>query len=90
MDPYGLKRVVGQPGVLPQQAQRLDPSLPLRDDELLIDVDVLNIDAASFRQIERTAGNDPLAIAAQSARSARRTPRPARSSLARASRRWCR
>ena len=64
MDPYGLKRVVGQPGVLPQQAQRLDPSLPLRDDELLIDVDVLNIDAASFRQIERTAGNDPLAIAA--------------------------
>jgi L-erythro-3,5-diaminohexanoate dehydrogenase len=64
VDPYGLKRVVGQAGVLPQQAQRLDPSLPLRDDELLIDVDTLNIDAASFRQLERKANGDPAAVAA--------------------------
>jgi L-erythro-3,5-diaminohexanoate dehydrogenase len=62
MDPYGLSRVVGQTGVLPQQAQRLDPSLPLREDELLIDVDTLNVDAASFRQLERQTGGDPAAM----------------------------
>src|ERR1700685_3904369 len=56
MDPYGLSRVVGQTGVLPQQANRLDPSLPLHEDELLIDVDTLNVDAASFRQLERQTG----------------------------------
>jgi L-erythro-3,5-diaminohexanoate dehydrogenase len=56
MDPYGLTRVVGQSGVLPQQAKRLDPSLPVREDELLIDVDTLNVDAASFRQLEQETG----------------------------------
>ncbi len=58
MDPYGLSRVVGQAGILPQQANRLDPSLPLREDELLVDVDTLNVDAASFRQLERRADGD--------------------------------
>jgi L-erythro-3,5-diaminohexanoate dehydrogenase len=56
MDPYGLSRVVGQTGVLPQQANRLDPALPLREDELLIEVETLNVDAASFRQLERQTG----------------------------------
>jgi L-erythro-3,5-diaminohexanoate dehydrogenase len=51
-DPYGLRRVVSQPGLLPQQAEALDPRLPLGPDELAIDVDHLNVDAASFRQIE--------------------------------------
>ena len=37
MDAYGLGRVVGEKGVLPQRAKKLDPSLPLRDGELLID-----------------------------------------------------
>lgn len=56
---YGLHRVVGEQDVLPQRARRLDPSLPLRDSELLIEVDSLNIDAASFEQIRREAqGND--------------------------------
>jgi L-erythro-3,5-diaminohexanoate dehydrogenase len=63
LDPYGLSRVVGQPGVLPQQARRLDPSLPIHDDELLIDVDTLNIDAASFRQLEKAAQGDTQGIA---------------------------
>ncbi|MFL5369504.1 MAG: L-erythro-3,5-diaminohexanoate dehydrogenase, partial [Myxococcales bacterium] len=50
-DPYGLRRVVRPKGVLPQQAEALDPGLALGDDELLIDVEHLNIDAASFRQL---------------------------------------
>lgn len=57
-DPYGLGRVVGQKGVLPQRAQKLDADAPLRDDELLLDVQALNVDAASFRQIEATCGGD--------------------------------
>lgn len=58
-DVYGLGRVVGEAGVLPQRAQKLDPSLPLREAELLIDVESLNIDAASFKQIKDEAGGDP-------------------------------
>jgi L-erythro-3,5-diaminohexanoate dehydrogenase len=58
-DIYGLGRVVGETGVLPQRARRLDPSLPLREDELLIDVESLNIDAASFKQVKDSVGGDP-------------------------------
>jgi L-erythro-3,5-diaminohexanoate dehydrogenase len=58
VDRYGLSRVVGEPGVLPQRAQKLDPSLPLRAGELLIDVDALNVDAASFHQLRGEAGGD--------------------------------
>jgi len=65
MDPYGLRRVVSPPGVLPQRADRLDPTLPLGDDELSIDVEALNVDAASFRQIESAVGRDPAHIAAE-------------------------
>lgn len=65
MDPYGLGRVVGETGVLPQRAERLDPSLPLREDELLIEVDSLNVDAASFRQIKGEVGASPEAISAR-------------------------
>ena len=61
-DPYGLARVVDEPGVLPQRAQRLDPSLPIRSDELLIDVESLNVDAASFRQIRESCGGNPQAV----------------------------
>jgi L-erythro-3,5-diaminohexanoate dehydrogenase len=60
---YGLHRVVRQEGVLPQQAERLDPSLPLRSTELLIDVETLNIDAASFAQIWRQSSGDVRAAA---------------------------
>ncbi|HEY8206789.1 MAG TPA: L-erythro-3,5-diaminohexanoate dehydrogenase, partial [Myxococcaceae bacterium] len=63
LDPYGLSRVVNQPGVLPQRAERLDPSLPVRDGELLLDVDSLNVDAASFKQIKDEVGGDPSKIA---------------------------
>ena len=57
MDPYGLRRVVAPQGVLPQRADVLDPTLPLGEDELAIEVEALNVDAASFRQLEG-AGNE--------------------------------
>ncbi|HXX32775.1 MAG TPA: L-erythro-3,5-diaminohexanoate dehydrogenase [Myxococcaceae bacterium] len=63
LDPYGLGRVLNEPGVLPQRAQALDPSLPIRPSELLVDVESLNVDAASFRQLEQAAGGDPARIA---------------------------
>jgi len=63
-DPYGLGRVLDEPGVLPQRAKALDASLPMRSSELLIDVDCLNIDAASFRQLKESAGGDPGRVAA--------------------------
>jgi L-erythro-3,5-diaminohexanoate dehydrogenase len=50
--------VVGEAGVLPQRAQRLDPSLPIRPGELLVDVEALNIDAASFKQIKEACQGD--------------------------------
>jgi len=62
-DPYGVGRVLEPRGVLPQQALRLDPSLPLRRDELLLSVQALNVDAASFRQLRRACGDDRAAIA---------------------------
>jgi L-erythro-3,5-diaminohexanoate dehydrogenase len=63
MDPHGLRRVVSPRGVLPQQAAVLDPSLPLGEDELAIDVESLNVDSASFRQLAGEAEGDPARIA---------------------------
>ncbi len=65
MDPYGLRRVVSPPGALPQRAEVLDPSLPLGEDELAISVEALNVDSASFRQIESAVGRDPDRIAGE-------------------------
>jgi L-erythro-3,5-diaminohexanoate dehydrogenase len=65
IDRYGLSRVVGEKGVLPQRARRLEPSLPCREAELLIDVESLNIDAASFKQIKDDVGAEPARIAAR-------------------------
>ena len=68
MDPYGLRRVLAPAGALPQRAERLDPGLPLGEDELAVSVEALNVDAASFRQIEGAVGQDPAAIGAEIAR----------------------
>lgn len=57
--PLGLHRVVEPPGVLPQAAWRLDPSAVIEADEVLIRVDRLNLDAASYRQIRETYAGDP-------------------------------
>ena len=60
-DPTGLHRVLDRPLVLPQAAQRLDTRRELWPDEVRIRVEKLNLDAASYRQLERThtgAGGD--------------------------------
>ena len=75
--PLGLHRVrepgPGEPGrgdsggggaVLPQAAWRLDPDPRIRPDEVRVDVERLNLDAASFRQIRESAGGAPDAMRA--------------------------
>lgn len=57
-DPLGIQRVLKPKGVLPQQAEAIDPSLPLAEDEVLIEVESLNIDSASFHQISEACGGD--------------------------------
>lgn len=53
-DPTGLHRVLDRPRVLPQAAERLDTTAELWPDEVRVRVQRLNLDAASFRQLERT------------------------------------
>ena len=55
-DPYGLQRVVEPLDSMPQPAWKIDNTMSCGEDELLIDVDVLNIDAASFAQIKEEVG----------------------------------
>ena len=64
-DPTGLHRVLDDRVVLPQAAERLDTSRDLWPDELRIRVERLNLDAASFRQLERKHGGDADAIRAE-------------------------
>jgi L-erythro-3,5-diaminohexanoate dehydrogenase len=49
--PLGLHRVLEPQGVLPQAAARLDPRPEIWPDEVRIDVETLNLDAASYRQL---------------------------------------
>lgn len=58
----GLHRVLEPAGAMPQAAERLDPALPHRDEEIVIEVDVLNIDSASFAQIVGQVGRDEEAV----------------------------
>lgn len=48
--------------MLPQAAWRLDASEPIWPDEVLIDVERLNLDAASFRQLRESTGGTPEAM----------------------------
>ena len=56
--PYGTHRVIEPKGVLPQPADVIDNTMEIYDNEVLIDVKTLNIDSASFTEIERRAGGD--------------------------------
>src|SRR5580692_3639605 len=66
-DRYGTHRVLEPKGVLPQPALRLDNDFNrIFGGELLLEVGTLNIDAASFAQIEEEAlGGGPLPPAAE-------------------------
>lgn len=56
---YGTHRVLEPLGVLPQPANKVDNNMDeIYDNEILIDVQTLNIDSASFTQIEEQAGGD--------------------------------
>ena len=61
---YGTHRVIEPKGVLPQPANKIDNNMDeIYDNEILIDVKTLNIDSASFTQIEEQAGGDEKKIA---------------------------
>ena len=63
-DPTGLHRVLDDAAVLPQAAERLDTRRELWPDEVRVRVERLNLDAASFRQLERTHAGDGAAVRA--------------------------
>ena len=56
---YGSHRVLEPAGVLPQPALKLNNDFSvIYDNEMLLDVIALNIDSASFKQIDEEAGHD--------------------------------
>ena len=59
----GIDRVLAPAGALPQPAERLDPSGPVRPREFEVAVDRLCLDATSFNSIRAEADGDPDAIA---------------------------
>jgi L-erythro-3,5-diaminohexanoate dehydrogenase len=65
-DPTGLHRVLDEATdghrVLPQAARRLDTRMELWPDEVRIRVERLNLDAASFRQLEKKHQHDGDAV----------------------------
>ena len=63
--PVGLHRVLEPRGVLPQAAWRLDADPALREDEVRVRVERLNLDAASFRQLSDKNHGDGDAVRAE-------------------------
>jgi L-erythro-3,5-diaminohexanoate dehydrogenase len=58
-NPFGTHRVLNPRGVLPQPAEVIDNDCSkVWDNELLIDVQYLNIDSASFTQLKAEQGDD--------------------------------
>jgi L-erythro-3,5-diaminohexanoate dehydrogenase len=60
-----MHRVLEPAGVLPQAATRLDTRAELWPDEVRVRVERLNLDAASFRQLERKHAGDGDAVRAE-------------------------
>ena len=61
--PYGTHRVLEPLGVLPQGAWKIDNTMEIFDNEILVEVSALNIDSASFTQIKQEANGDEARIA---------------------------
>lgn len=57
-DRFGTHRVISPEGTLPQPADVIDNTMEIYDNEVLIDVHTLNIDSASFTEIEKRAEGD--------------------------------
>ena len=65
-NPFGVHRVISPEGVLPQPADKLDNDMSyIYSNEILVDVEILNIDSASFTQIKTEAGGDEEEIKAK-------------------------
>ncbi len=62
-DRFGSHRSLEPEGAFPQPAWRLDNSPVCLENEILCDVDVLNLDSASFHQIAQAEERDPKRIA---------------------------
>lgn len=62
---YGTHRVIEPQGVLPQPALKINNDMNIYSNEILIDVMALNVDSASFTQIEEEAGHDVEKIKAE-------------------------
>ncbi|MGX8796562.1 L-erythro-3,5-diaminohexanoate dehydrogenase [Fusibacter sp. JL298sf-3] len=59
---FGTHRVIEPKGILPQPALKISNDMDIYDNEVLIDVQTLNIDSASFTQIKEEAGGDEAKI----------------------------
>jgi len=55
---FGTHRVIEPKGALPQPAWKIDNDMEIYDNEILINVQTLNIDSASFTQIKQQAEGD--------------------------------
>jgi L-erythro-3,5-diaminohexanoate dehydrogenase len=55
---YGTHRVIEPKGTLPQPALKISNDMAIYDNEVLIDVDYLNIDSASFTQLKEEANGN--------------------------------
>ncbi len=64
-DPVGTHRVLEPAGVLPQAAWRLDTDPVIREEEVRVRVERLNLDAASFRQLLTEHEGDGAAVRAE-------------------------
>lgn len=60
--PLGTHRVIDPPGAMPQSAWKIDNTPVACENEILCDVEVLNIDSASFKQIADACGGDEAKI----------------------------
>lgn len=58
LHPLGTHRVLDPPGAMPQSAWKLDDTPVAFANEILCDVETLNIDSASFKQIADACGGD--------------------------------
>ena len=58
MDSFGLERSIEPRHALAQQAWKIDNTMTLRSDEVLIDVKIININLASFNEILDETGED--------------------------------
>ncbi|OGR44677.1 MAG: L-erythro-3,5-diaminohexanoate dehydrogenase [Elusimicrobia bacterium GWA2_61_42] len=58
-NPFGSHRVIEPKGVLTQPATKVDNNMDyMWDNEILVEVETLNIDSASFTQLKKEANND--------------------------------